>query len=37
MDSSHVSMAVRASLAALAGTALALYAPPSLGQSAAAP
>jgi iron complex outermembrane receptor protein len=32
MDSTHVSMAVRASLAALAGTALALYAPAGLAQ-----
>src|SRR6202167_2590883 len=32
MDSIHVSMAVRASLAALAGTALALYAPLGLAQ-----
>src|ERR1700734_2985697 len=34
MDSIHVSMAVRASLAALAGTALALYAPLGLAQQA---
>src|ERR1700722_15226918 len=34
MDSIHVSRAVRASLAALAGTALALYAPASLAQQA---
>ena len=34
MDSIHVSMAVRASLAALAGTALALYAPAGLAQQA---
>src|ERR1700733_1311625 len=34
MDAIHVSMAVRASLAALAGTALALYAPAGLAQQA---
>jgi iron complex outermembrane receptor protein len=34
MDSIHVSMAVRASLSALAGTALAIYAPASLAQQA---